>query len=169
MFGYVFQRTFSENAISKKHLKIILCIDILVFVILLSIFSRDCYIYTTQIYLFGSSGWMKQIIINIYRWAIGFAGSLFVILTLYFCDLKRNCFARRKLLILGKNTLGIYIISTFFNSYGFKIFYTFGRDYFYPNVILWCLETVLILMLCVVVSNFIKKIVLLNKCLLGGR
>lgn len=169
MMGYMWQKWRKRIVLSTKWLKRIFLLDSVVFGILLLRYSYNSYIYTTHTYLFGASGWKNQIGIDLYRWIIGFAGSLFVILVCYFSEKRLYICVKNTLIDLGKNTLGIYIVSTLINMYGYKIVYKIAGKYFSPNVIIWIIETVLVLILCLVVCRMIKKSRILSIMFLGGR
>lgn len=169
LLGYIWQKRMKSFKLSVKWFKVLFPVVMILYGLLLLGYNYDTYIYTTQIYLFGSSGWIHQIGINLYRWIIGLCGSCFIILAIYFIENKLNIVVKKMLIKLGKNTLGIYIISTFFNMYVYKIIYRFAGQYFFPNAVIWIVETVVILMFCLGICGTIKKSKIANKLLLGGR
>lgn len=169
LVGYLWQRRLSKKSFSARHLKILFFLDTVLFVLLLPMYNYNSYIYTTQIYLFGDLGWLNQLSINVYRWLIGFAGAIFVILIL--CFLKKIMWksVKKFLIVLGKNTLGIYIISTFINIYGYKIMYKIIGKHIKPNAFVWISESITCILICLFTCHIIKKQRILNMILLGGR
>lgn len=83
---------------------------VLLLPILLLYFQEKDYIYTSGLALSTSElGVGMQIITNIYRWIIGFAGSAFILLIVEKIDWPEK--AEKALSSLGKETLQIYVLN----------------------------------------------------------
>jgi len=136
----------------------------LIFGIMITSFDRDSYIYTTGISVIKGNE-MTQIKIDIYRWAVGFAGSIFVIaLGKLICN-KSRVFLIRLIAYFGRNSLGIYILNTYVNRY----FMSKLTNGFKPDVLIWLLETVLSMIIYALIIEILKRIPVARKILLGGR
>lgn len=92
-------------------------ISVPIWIILLAFFSKDCYIYTTGISVWKSDMeiW-RHLLINCYRYIIGFAGSIFVILAS--SVISKSITKLNKFELLGKYSMQIYILQGF----AFKIY-----------------------------------------------
>lgn len=169
LLGYIWKKRSKGRELSSKQINAALFVISLLFCFLLMRYNYNSYIYTTQIYLFGTLGWKNQIITNLFRWIIGLVGSVFVVLLCYRIENKINIYVKDFLIYLGKNTLGIYIVSNIFNVYLYKLFYKIIEKTCLSNEIIWCIETVLVLTLCLTICQVLKKSKVLCTILLGGR
>lgn len=104
--------------------------------------------------------------IDLYRFFIGFVGSVFVLLVFYRVVplLKGKILYCSK--IIGVNTLGIYIIPGFIFSY---VLTRVAVDRFTVNYFITIIESIAILSISLICTNIIKKIPMLNRLLLGDR
>ena len=169
LLGYMWKKRSKEGNLSLKQSNAALVAVTLVFGILLTSYNYNSYIYMTQIYLFGTLGWKNQIITNLFRWVIGLVGSIFVVLLCYRIENKLHRYVKGFLMYLGKNTLGIYIVSNIFNVYLYKVFYKVIENTYLQNEIIWGIETVIVLILCIAICHVLKKSKVLCTLLLGGR
>lgn len=135
------------------------------FILLLTQYGYESYIYTSGYYLFKGQP-LHQLYIDIYRFVIGLIGSIFVMLVIAKLEKSIPPKLVAALLCVGKNSLGIYIISGFFFSYVLnRITYSLST----VNYFITLIETILILAFSLVATMQIKKSSMLNKLLLGGR
>lgn len=120
--------------------------SLVLFPMMLPFFQRDHYIYTTG--LLGNGDLKQQLPIDLFRWAIGFAGSIFVLtlLELIFNFLCRRAKADRILFPavsnLGEKSLEIYTLSVIFLSRYLpiivhKIAEKAGQNYLIHNIPLY--------------------------------
>lgn len=81
VFGYLWNKHNLQEKVaelfSKKRTIFLLCLLVL-WIVLLTQFNYDSFIYTTHISLYGKQ-WKMQLAIDIYRWVIGFAGSAMIL------------------------------------------------------------------------------------------
>lgn len=84
----------------------------LVYLFLLLFFEKETYIYWSQYTVLNGGGWM-QATRNIQRTITGLCGSLFIVGFVRFCCDYVGQRTRNVLSYLGRNTLELYIISTF--------------------------------------------------------
>lgn len=141
-----------------------LVIAAVVFIILFLFYGRDSFIYTTKISVLGEKG-VAQPAVDVYRWTIGFAGSITVILLCkIICDRWQGAGAKL-FAYFGQISLGIYILNSYTNSYLLQSI-TGGMR---PNVLIWILESLANMMLYCSIVFILKKIPMANKLLLGGR
>lgn len=98
-------------------------ISVPIWIILLVFFSKDCYIYTTGISIWKSEidTW-RHLIINCYRYVIGFAGSISVIL--FSSVISKSITKVNKFTEFGKYSMQIYILQGF----TFKIYSKLIRE-----------------------------------------
>lgn len=138
---------------------------LIVYIPLLALYNRSSYIYTTGISIYGSAGLM-QIVTDIYRWIIGFAGSALILMLVYlFCNNNSCVKLKNVIAYIGKNSLGIYIISGLYFSYiALRITSHFTFNYFFIVA-----ETIGVLAGSLGITFVIDKIPITRKLLLGGR
>ncbi len=165
--GYLINKKNIIKKVEEQNL-ILMFSSFLMWIGLLSLFSRSTYIYDTKIYLFewGLIGWKAQLYNDVVRIVIGFVGSLFV-----FCAIKVicNCVFFQKLVSffssLGKVSLGIYIISLQVNMVLLPVVDSLLTKSYLMNVV----ETIFIVAFCVGMVWIIKRSQVLNFLLLGSR
>lgn len=138
----------------------------IIFIILLTFYNYDSYIYTSKINLFnGNVSIALQFSIDIYRWIIGFVGSVIVI---YLCRFLCSRFDGKVMIMVayfGRITFGVYILNTYANQYILlKLTYNFK-----PNVLIWIAEIAVSMVIYVVIIDIIKRIPFANKLLFGKR
>ena len=137
----------------------------IIWIILLQYYNYDSYIYISGFTVLGENP-MRQIGIDLFRTIIGFAGSIAVIGIVYLIYCVRITPINRGLACIGRNTIAIYIVSSYINSLVLaKV--TAGIDGYHSLYIL--IETIIIIGVCMLFSWCCRKIPLLDKLLLGGR
>lgn len=137
----------------------------IIFALLLTMYNRESYIYTSGMYLFRENP-LHQLYIDIYRFLIGLIGSIFVMLFIEKTYKFLNTKILSTLLCIGQNSMGIYIISGYlFNYLLYRIMYPLRSI----NYLITILETVAILIISLLLTLWIKKVKTLNQFLLGGR
>lgn len=175
VIGYLWKEHESVFSSKKNVFQIITYVFLgLTFTILLLFYNKDSYIYTTGHSILRTGGIViDQLWCDIYRYAIGLIGSLFVIMTfryLYSCWVNVSVAIPKHIFTflqnLGRNTLGIYIISTYINIWVLeRICRTFDTLSF-----IWVIvETVLIISICLWGIRLIQRYPVLNYYLLGGK
>lgn len=104
-----------------KGVRVLRFASLVLFPLMLPFYRREHYIYTTE--LLGYGDWSRQIPIDLFRWAIGFVGSLFVLVVLegLFALLKtlhKDCLWNicRVAAKPGEKSLQIYTLSVIFLS-----------------------------------------------------
>ena len=142
-----------------------ICSVVVVFLLLLPLYNYHSYIYITEYNIIGKNA-LKQIYLDVYRFLIGMAGSLTAIylvrgLLKVLPEKIKSCAA-----FVGRNTLGIYIISDIIFT-NVLLAVTAGlEDVSYCYV---AVETVAVLLLSLGINEALKRIPVTNKLLLGGR
>ena len=115
--GFLFAK-FKDTKILKK-INFLKYFSIPLFPVMMFFFKKEHYIYTSGI--FGSDGFIENLPNNLYRWAIGFVGSIFV-LTLLELIFKFVVLKIKKPILskgigkIGEKSLQIYILSIIFLS-----------------------------------------------------
>lgn len=114
LIGYFYKKYNLEDKLNKLFNIKTLIINTIIFILLLIPFSTNDYIYVSGINIIGN---YKQLFIDLYRYLLGLLGSieLLLLIKLLLPKIKDNL--KDKLLYLGKNTLGIYIISSIIHPY----------------------------------------------------
>lgn len=150
-----FRRIYSSNYF--------LLVTGILFAVLLLFYGYEDYIYTSRHCIVNR--WGSQLGIDIYRYAIGFVGSTFVILGLY--KVKRYLKILFPVLsYVGRRTMGIYILSGIIFLHMFLPL-TGGLDGLNYGIII--VESIGVLFLCSIVIEIIVRFKWLDRFLLGGR
>lgn len=165
--GFLFNKFEGENWYDRVVKKdwIALAAAGVAFVVLVLFYGHDFYIYTTGINILAERGILVQLGIDIFRWIIGFVGSITVIILCKMICNKWNSASVRLFAYFGQISLGIYILNSYVNSY---VLMGVTRS-FTPNIFIWIIETVISMIVYAVVVEIIKKIPVAKKLLLGGR
>lgn len=129
----------------------------ILFGVLFCWFDEDSFIYLSGYKLIGKDV-IRQLGIDFYRMMIGFVGAGFFILL---WKKLLACFSGYRfpiLAMLGKNSLGIYIISGYIIVQAGEAL----EGYFYPNYLLNLLQAVIVTALSCVITVILKRIPLLK-------
>ncbi|WP_378950765.1 acyltransferase family protein [Pelosinus sp. sgz500959] len=151
--------------IAQRKRTVAVYIIILIFVGLLLLYKRDSYVYTTGITIWGKNI-ERQLLIDMYRWIIGLAGSasIFIVVMKLLSWLK---FEKMWEYIakIGQKSLGIYIFSGYLFAYVVpRITKSLELNYLFTLA-----ETVVILAVSFFVTVLIEKFSITRKLFLGGR
>lgn len=103
----------------KKEFCRILFLLFSLWIFLMMFFEKSKFIYTTGITVFSSTNLLRQINIDFYRWVTGLTGCTVVLMLIYILCLKAK-FISNLLAMIGRETLGIYIVSTYIISFCMK-------------------------------------------------
>ena len=145
----------------KEHIILIVIILIAVFAVLFVFYNTDSFIYTTGIVVRSIS----QLKIDIYRYTIGFIGSAMIISLVYVLN---SIFAEKiqnMLAYCGRISLTIYIIDSLLNSF---VIPRLTKHYSFNYGIVF-IETIIVVLFCIMVDWIIKKFPTARKMLLGSR
>lgn len=149
---------------SKKY--VITLMSAAIFVVLFIFFNHDSYIYTTHISLLEADNAIVQFGIDVYRWIIGIAGSVFVIMLCKIVYEKiMNSKATRCVVALGQISLGIYILNSYTNTYILAKITPWAT----PNMVIWIVETAASIAIYFLCTWVIRKIPIANRLMFGGR
>lgn len=159
---YMIPYFFAGYLVHKYQLKtnnIIFVFSLIVFLVLWYFWKNEYYIYTTEMALKPND--LKGIYDDCYRYVAGFTG-IIVSITLIKKLPNLKLFET-----LGRNTLPIYFISSFLNSY----LYLFRLPYqhFLYSFVYTPFITVIVIAFCMGISMLIDKNKTINQYLLGGR
>lgn len=163
LIGYFYKKYNLEDKLNKLFNIKTLIINTIIFILLLIPFSTNDYIYVSGINIIGN---YKQLFIDLYRYLLGLLGSieLLLLIKLLLPKIKDNL--KDKLLYLGKNTLGIYIISSIIHPYLLPII---TKDLANINYLFVFIESIIILIISIIIIELIKKNKFLSKYLLGEK
>lgn len=141
---------------------------IILTLIMLPMFTYRTYIYNNTITLIpnGYEMYAEQVKNIVLRYLIGLIGSLGAI---WLC-IKIDHYIWLKsvksiLCSLGKNSLGIYIISGYVVSLGLVPL----TKNISPSIVVLLAETIIVTVISLILTNAIQKVPILDKYLLGGR
>lgn len=165
LIGYYWNEN-REKFKDKNEFKLFI-LFLIAFGILIFQYNYDTYIYTSKYSLIFNSNPIKdQFLINVYRFIIGLIGSICILYIISYLNkiLSQNSNIRKVIENLGRESLGIYIISGYLFLIMSKINFTNELNYFYT-----LFQSIFLIILCLILLYFIKKIKLLNIILLGGK
>lgn len=151
----------------KRMSTLFLVISGIIYVILLSLYNRDTYIYTSGYALirYGIFN-QKQLVIDIHRFVIGFTGVICIIYFMKRLFDETNNFLWKGIGIIGKESLGIYILSEYIFTYLVSRILSGLNGVNYGIVLL---ESVVILLVSYFATKVLKKNGAVRAILFGGR
>ena len=170
VIGYLYKKyNLQENLSPIYNSNCFVCLSGVIFFILLYYFERNSYIYVSK-HTILNKDIINQLSIDFYRYFIGFIGSIFTLSLLFKIYniitkqiiLKENHF----ILTIGKNTMGIYIISNFINLYILNKVTGFMKN---PNYFILGIESVLVILVSIIIIKLIQQNKILNRFLLGAK
>ena len=169
--GYLFNKHNLQAKTQKvlsKYYGIIIMSLLIIWCGLISRFNYDSYIYTSHLSLHGKV-WSTQILVDFFRWAIGFVGSSIILVSGILAEKKFDACKNNMAVIkygsyLGKHTLGVYVISFYLNNALYVV--CGGASY---NFFLILLETIVIMTIAIFFDWILMKNRILRKLYLGGR
>lgn len=135
------------------------------YLVLLAFHFKEAYVYISGYTLLGRKPG-AQFAIDLYRFALGLSGCIAAAGALLWLTGRLPAAVRRTLSCPGRNSMGIYIISTLLFTYAVKplAWELKGINYGYM-----LLETGAVLAVSLGLTVLIRKSALLNKILFGGR
>lgn len=170
VIGYMYKKyDLQEKLKAIYNSDCFICVIGIVFILLFCLFERDSYIYVSGHLIVGKD-FVNQLFVDFYRYITGLTGSVFTLLLLIkiynFCTQKKILKENNVILTIGKNTMGIYIISGFINT---AILVKVGNFITYPNCLIIGVESVLVIVVSILLIRFIQQYKLLNQILLGAK
>lgn len=178
--GYLFGKNKDKikEIITKIRLKYSFAGALVCYIILFCFWRYNAYIYVTGYTLLKRDSAFKQLVRDIYRMVIGYAGSVAVVSgteLLYEWSVKYSFgTAQRKSVIsiiwdltakVGQESLPIYILSCEMVHWFLEAY----SDMFHFSYLITILETTVFIGICYWVSIGLRKFPFLNKIMLGGR
>lgn len=169
VMGYLYKKHNLQERLQNIHNNYFIFTTGVLFFILLTFFERDSYIYTSKHTIIGKDI-AQQLYIDFFRYIIGLIGSVFTISLLYKIYksrilnkiLNKNNF----IITIGKSTMGIYIISEFININPLSFI---TKDMSGPDYLVITVESISIIIICILIMKIIQKHRILNKYLLGAK
>jgi len=166
VIGYFFckKKDIVNEYIEKIRNSYLLVGLLVIYAMLMVFYKTDSYIYISGYSLIGKDI-PNQLLIDMHRFIVGLVGSALVIVLVN--KLVSKTMDKSKWLLLTKfgiESLGIYIISGYFNIILMKV--TGGLHFNYLFVII---ESIIILTVSYFITLLIKKFNFSNNLLLGGR
>ena len=138
----------------------------LIFIFLLLIYNKSIYIYISGYCIFNHANPITMLGIDCFRFVIGLVGCVWFITLMSIIYPKIPILIKKFLILVGKNSLGIYIISDYIFCY---MLLRICAKISHINYMLVILETIVILLLSLFFTVFIKKNKITNYLFLGGR
>ena len=137
----------------------IFCSTLLLYMVLLLLYNKDMYIYTTGINILNNS---NQIYINLYRWIIGLLGSYcFYEIVLFILRKTENKF--KFIQELGKASIMIYIFNCFSNQLLIRI------RFLHPSIVYIIIESIIIILIGIIMYKVLSKNNITSELLLGEK
>ena len=166
--GYFFAKD-KGNLKQKKWMKqeMLLPIFTILYLVLLLFYRRESYIYNSP-YCIIQDNPLAYLVNDLYRMCIGFVGSVSIILIvkLIYSKTNEDIAVNKCLTYIGKNSLGIYSVSTYLFSY---LIPAVTRSLSELNYIIVCVISCVVIVCSLMVTELLKKVKLLNVLFLGGR
>lgn len=136
------------------------------FFVLLSLFKRSSYIYTSGYYILNGN-MLHQLLIDFYRFCIGLVGSIFCLLLLEkVYRFVKNTTWSQPILYLGQKTMGIYIVQGYLISH---IMMKITRNFQGVNYGITVIESIAIIILSLLLVYVLQKNTITNRIFLGGK
>ena len=164
VLAYLFNSKNFVNKFKKVYMHfafIIACV--VAFVVLLPKYNFDTYIYTTG-YSIINKNVIYQLHNNSFRFVIGLVGSFSIMYLVYAIVKIIPKAILTPFVYVGKNTLGIYLISNYFFDEILKRMAIPGLNFWYILA-----EFVCVLGASLLINAILKKFKITNKLFLGGR
>lgn len=142
-------------------------ISLLVWCAMIPFYTRDSYIYLSGFTLLGKENCVQQILINVYRFTIGFVGSIALLygLKLLYKKVYKSKINSFITLVqrFGTQTLSIYILSTYLFIYILPNLTQTAT----LNYLLTLFESIVILLLCYSIGLMLQKSNVLGRLIIG--
>lgn len=165
VIGYLIHTYFDKKETVKLK-KQYLLILILLYICIVALYEKDIYIQISKYCVWGSNNPFRMVYITLFRLFVGLLGSFLCLQVVYTNCAKIHDYVRERLILLGKNSLGIYIIS----NYLFElILVPVSRNLSGPNYVITIIETWVISFFSLCLIRVIKKSNIIKLLLLGGR
>lgn len=175
MYPYFILGCYSHHVALEecKHIKCCKILCVVIFLLMLIFYNKDCYIYTTGLWNGESyiSGY-RQLIIDVYRYLIGLFGS--VTMLIFLKKIYQCCTANKGLnnvkdyiVSFGKISLQIYVLQRYIiEMFGYKVIIYIvshlGMNIFTENLIVY--DLILTPAAAVIVAVVVEKIIcIINK------
>lgn len=171
--GYIFSKFKTNEFFSLLNVQklLVLCCGVtLLYIILLSHFSTDDYVYTTGTCVLAFhpsvSIQTKQICTDTYRYFIGFVGSSNVLLIIYILYRHADKRVFKYIGDIGKKSIGIYVLSVAFVNRWLIMQLPHKECYGYGSVLV---ESLVVIAITYCFTILLEKNTLTKKMLLGSR
>lgn len=166
LMGYFFHKFDGKTRWKKIYNSVFFkVISGIIFVFLLLNFHKEMYIYTSG-YQLKEGNIFYQLYIDFFRLTIGLVGSICILYIVIFFEKYITDKVKNLLIYIGRNTMGIYIISSVLYNY---LLSYLAKDVNGINCILILFETICILSISILCIEVIKCYPIFNKLLLGQK
>jgi len=150
---------------AKANQMLLICL--LLYLLLMHFYDYEAYIYTSGFSIIKNGEIsLHQLLIDVYRYIVGIIGSSMILIFLYIVTPKLGMFIKKPILYIGRNTLGIYIVSdlcaTFLILASNNIIST-------HNIFINFVELILILLFSIIITEIISIFGITRKLLLGSQ
>lgn len=165
VIGYLLHTNFDKVRTIKLN-KQYLLILLLVYMCMVALYEKEIYIYTSAYCVRGSENPIKILCITFFRLFVGLFGSFLCVQIVCANYGKIRGFIHNSLIVFGKNSLGLYIIS----NYLFElVLVPISKNMSGLNYIVTIIETFVIIVFSLGLIKVIKRNSILKLLLLGGR
>lgn len=165
VIGYMVNK-YKEYIKRRKENYIIWILFAVCFCCMLLFYDEKTYIYVSKYRVLGHEAPFKMFFTNVFRFVIGLWGSILTIRFIRVVNENISPQISEKIELVGKNSLGIYIISDFLFP---LVLSPLSAEFNGINYFVLLVETAFITILSFIFSTVIKKIPIINFFLFGGR
>jgi len=166
VIGFLFNKHNGIKLLKLKGIPLIISLCAVLYFIMMHFYTKDYSIYVTGSYILNKENMLYQVYVNFYRIVVALLGCSVIIFVFVLISKYIKGWLEEILVFIGKNTMGIYIISYLIDIY---ILINITANLSDINYLLTVLGTVAILAVSCLIIMALKRISLLNKLLLGGR
>lgn len=161
--GYLVNK--KDIKLSKKQVLLLSLLCFTAYMIMMQSWNFNSYIYSSKHCIWGKN--LKlQLTVDFYRTIVGFLGSVWVMGAIYLIYDKIWVKTKNTLVYIGRNSIGIYVFSFYFNLWFLtKITYNFAGI----NYITALIESVIMTAVCLLLTYICNKVKVLRILFLGGR
>ena len=166
VIGFLFNKYNGIKLLKSKVITVSISLFAVIYFVMMQFYTSDYSIYVTGCCVLNKENMIFQVYINFYRIIVALLGCSVIIYVFVRMSKYIKGWLEEILVFIGKNTMGIYIISYLIDIY---ILINITANLSDINYLLTVLETVAILAVSCLIIMALKRISLLNKLLLGGR
>lgn len=162
--GVCYSKHISDDWLSNHTLTVV---ALLIWCAMIPFYRRDSYIYISGFTLLGKENWLRQIMIDLYRFIIGIAG-IVALLNILKIIYRKACTSGKSNLVdfirrVGTQSVSIYVLSTYLFIYVLPLLTRYAT----VNYLLTFTESIFILISCYALGRLMQKSNALGRIILA--